>query len=122
MTSYSYFDVIKANSYISFGIKRQNHGRQKKNRGSVNVVQCVQCGRVVPKDKAISRSSNQPIIEGASMDDLNVATIYKTPEKYYHLLNQFYSSHTIVFVLEMPLMILLNLLYYLFDLSTCNSQ
>ncbi|KAI4291872.1 small subunit ribosomal protein S26e [Pancytospora philotis] len=61
-------------------VKRQNHGRQKKNRGSVCAIQCVQCGAIVPKDKAISRSSNKPVIEAASMDDLKVATIYDAPE------------------------------------------
>lgn len=61
-------------------VKRQNHGRQKHNRGATNNVQCNQCGAIVAKDKAISRSSNQPVIEAASMDDLNVATIYGKPE------------------------------------------
>ncbi|KAI5173834.1 small subunit ribosomal protein S26e [Pancytospora epiphaga] len=61
-------------------VKRRNHGRQKKNRGSVNVIQCVQCGAIVPKDKAISRTSNKPVIENATLDDLNVATIYESPE------------------------------------------
>lgn len=61
-------------------VKRRNHGRSKMNRGSVQNVQCVQCGAIVAKDKAISRTSNQPVIENASMDDLRVATIYDAPE------------------------------------------
>lgn len=61
-------------------VKRKNHGRAKTNRGSVNNVQCVQCGRLAPKDKAVSRATNNPIIEAASMDDLNLATIYQKPD------------------------------------------
>lgn len=61
-------------------VKRQNHGRQKHNRGATNNVQCVQCGAIVAKDKAVSRTSNQPVIENASMDDLNLATVYEVPE------------------------------------------
>ncbi|KAM0680034.1 hypothetical protein GINT2_001722 [Glugoides intestinalis] len=61
-------------------VKRQNHGRQKKNRGATCNVQCNQCGALVAKDKAVSRSSNAPVIEAASMDDIRAATIYETPE------------------------------------------
>lgn len=43
-------------------------------------MQCVQCGSIIAKDKAVSRSSNSPVIEAASMDDLNIATIYDHPE------------------------------------------
>ncbi|KAL6122233.1 hypothetical protein NUSPORA_00737 [Nucleospora cyclopteri] len=67
-------------SPLRMPVKRQNHGRQKKNRGSVNNIQCVQCGRVSPKDKSVSRSSNTPLVEAASMEDLNSHTIYKEPE------------------------------------------
>ena len=61
-------------------VKRRNGGRQKKNRGSVNIVQCIQCGACVPKDKGVSRATNNAIIEQASMDDLNLATIYSKPD------------------------------------------
>jgi len=61
-------------------VKRRNHGRQKSNRGATNNVQCNQCGAIVAKDKAVSRSSNQPVIEAASMDDLNIATLHERPE------------------------------------------
>lgn len=61
-------------------VKRQNHGRQRKNRGDTNNTQCNQCGAIVAKDKAISRTSNSPVIEAAAMDDLRAATIYETPE------------------------------------------
>lgn len=61
-------------------IKRRNHGRQKKNRGSTCNKQCIQCGAIVAKDKAVSRCSNMPIIELAAMDDLRAANIYEKPE------------------------------------------
>lgn len=61
-------------------VKRQNHGRQKKNRGATCNVQCNQCGAVVAKDKAIPRASNGPVIEAASMDDFRVATVYDNVE------------------------------------------
>lgn len=61
-------------------VKRQNHGRQKMNRGSVNDLQCDQCGRLVPKDKAISRSTRSPLIDNAALDDLRVASVYDEPE------------------------------------------
>lgn len=61
-------------------VKRRNHGRQKINRGATPNIQCDKCGAVISKDKAVSRTSNGPIIENATMDDLNVATLYAQPE------------------------------------------
>lgn len=61
-------------------VKRQNHGRQKKNRGATCNTQCIQCGAVVAKDKAVSRASNSPVIEAASMDDFRAATVYENVE------------------------------------------
>lgn len=61
-------------------VKRQNHGRMKTNRGATCNTQCVQCGALVAKDKAISRATNNPVIEAAAMDDLRAATIYAIPE------------------------------------------
>ncbi|KAI5149908.1 small subunit ribosomal protein S26e [Enteropsectra breve] len=61
-------------------VKRKNHGRQKKNRGATVNLQCDKCGAIIAKDKAVSRTSISPVIEAASMDDLNVATIYEKPE------------------------------------------
>ena len=61
-------------------VKRKNGGRQKMNRGSVNTLQCIQCGALVPKDKAVSRATNNALIEQACMDDLNLASIYFKPE------------------------------------------
>jgi small subunit ribosomal protein S26e len=61
-------------------VKRRNHGRQRKNRGSTNRIQCNYCGASVGKDKAVSRTANLPVIENALTDDMNQATIHKTPE------------------------------------------
>ena len=33
--------------------KRENRGRRKGSKGSVKTVQCDQCGRLVPEDKAV---------------------------------------------------------------------
>ncbi|AFN83234.1 40S ribosomal protein S26 [Encephalitozoon romaleae SJ-2008] len=61
-------------------VKRRNHGRSKKNRGSVKPIQCDKCGRVTPKDKAIKRFRIQSLIEQASFDDLKEKTIYEVFE------------------------------------------
>ena len=34
--------------------KRQNRGRHKGSKGHVDTVQCDNCGRIIPKDKAIA--------------------------------------------------------------------
>ena len=60
-------------------VKRQNHGRQKCNRGATNNVRCIHCGCVVAKDKAISRTVNSPVVESAAMDDLRAACVYEQP-------------------------------------------
>ena len=36
--------------------KRENRGRHKGGKGSVALVQCDQCGRMIPEDKAICRT------------------------------------------------------------------
>merc|ERR1739845_245534 len=51
----------------------------KKNRGAPGRVNCDNCGRIVPKDKAIKKFTVRDIIDAASKEDLGKATAYSTP-------------------------------------------
>ncbi|EQB61056.1 40s ribosomal protein s26 [Vairimorpha apis BRL 01] len=61
-------------------VKRKNHGKNRKNRGSCKPIQCDKCGRLVPKDKCVKRFRIMPLIEAGSMDDVKIASIYDTFE------------------------------------------
>ena len=60
--------------------KRRNNGRGKKNKGHANVVRCVNCGRVVPKDKAIKRFQMRQMVDGSSRRDIKENSAYKAEE------------------------------------------
>merc|ERR1711988_939852 len=59
--------------------KRRNNGRSKNNRGAPGRVNCDNCNRIVPKDKAIKKFQVRDIIDAASKDDIGKASAYKGP-------------------------------------------
>ena len=63
-------------------VKRRNHGRQKKNKGKPLVCRCYNCGRMVPKDKAITRFQAKNMVDGSSKRDIIDASAYPDEEFY----------------------------------------
>ena len=66
-------------------VKRRNHGRSKMNRGHTKTVNCMNCGRLVPKDKAIKRFATKNMVEASSAKDVSdsaVYTGYELPKTY----------------------------------------
>ena len=59
-------------------VKRRNHGRNKKNRGHVNPIVCVNCGRLAPKDKAVKRFNIRDIVDASSKKDLEENRAFDT--------------------------------------------
>eukprot|EP00514_Thraustochytrium_sp_LLF1b_P006059 CAMPEP_0184528534 /NCGR_PEP_ID=MMETSP0198_2-20121128/11843_1 /TAXON_ID=1112570 /ORGANISM="Thraustochytrium sp., Strain LLF1b" /LENGTH=107 /DNA_ID=CAMNT_0026920387 /DNA_START=46 /DNA_END=369 /DNA_ORIENTATION=+ len=58
-------------------VKRRNHGRNRKGRGSVGrSVVCDGCGARPPKDKAIKRFQVRNIVDSSSMRDIREASFY----------------------------------------------
>merc|ERR1719183_1204864 len=56
--------------------KRRNNGRAKKNKGHSNVCNCLNCGRVFPKDKAIKRFLMKKIVDESSRKDIEDNSAY----------------------------------------------
>mmetsp|Transcript_16087 Transcript_16087/g.31099 ORF Transcript_16087/g.31099 Transcript_16087/m.31099 type:complete len:107 (+) Transcript_16087:73-393(+) len=59
-------------------VKRRNHGRNRKGRGSqgVNVV-CDGCGSRPSKDKAVKRFQVRNMVDSSSMRDIREASAYE---------------------------------------------
>ena len=60
--------------------KRRNNGRGKKNKGHSNVIRCLNCGRVHPKDKAIKRFQMRNMVDGSSKRDIEDNYAYDITE------------------------------------------
>merc|ERR1712029_656569 len=71
--------TLRKNPRLIMPSKRRNNGRNKKNRGISGHVNCDNCGRVVPKDKAIKKFTVRDCIDAASKEDIGKASAYKTP-------------------------------------------
>mmetsp|Transcript_25850 Transcript_25850/g.61299 ORF Transcript_25850/g.61299 Transcript_25850/m.61299 type:complete len:117 (-) Transcript_25850:965-1315(-) len=57
--------------------KRRNNGRNKSNRGLVRRVHCIFSGKLIPKDKAVSRYVIRNIVENSSLKDIQEACCYE---------------------------------------------
>ena len=62
--------------------KRRNNGRGKKNKGHADVVRCINCSRVVPKDKAIKRFQMRQLVDASSRRDIKENSAYDSQHFY----------------------------------------
>ena len=62
--------------------KRRNNGRSKKNKGHSDVVNCLNCGRIVAKDKAIKRFQMRNMVDGSSKRDIKDNYAYETTDNF----------------------------------------
>ncbi len=62
--------------------KRRNNGRSKKNKGHSDVVNCLNCGRIYPKDKAIKRFQMKKLVDESSRKDLEDNYAYDKADFY----------------------------------------
>ncbi len=64
-------------------VKRRNHGRNKKNKGLANTIQCCKCMRLCGKDKAIKRFQIKNFVDASSKRDIEEASAYNNPDDPY---------------------------------------
>jgi len=57
--------------------KRRNGGRNKKNCGNTRSLHCINCGRLVPKDKAIKRYNVRNMVDASSLRDIKDNRAYE---------------------------------------------
>lgn len=65
--------------------KRRNNGRNKKNRGHSKTVVCVNCSRMVPKDKCIKKFVVRDLIDASSKDDIQAVSAYRGSTQQVHI-------------------------------------
>lgn len=61
--------------------KRRNNGRNKNNKGNAISVNCNNCTRLVPKDKAIKRFIIKNMVDSSSKKDIEEASAYTSEDK-----------------------------------------
>ena len=66
-------------------VKRRNHGRNKNNKGNGPSIQCSNCMRLCPKDKAIKRFVIKNLVDASSKRDIEEASAYLGQEEPYVL-------------------------------------
>jgi small subunit ribosomal protein S26e len=66
-------------------VKRRNHGRNKNNKGKSVSIQCGNCMRLCPKDKAIKRFVIKNLVDSSSKRDIEEASAYTGQEEPYVL-------------------------------------
>jgi len=66
-------------------VKRRNHGRNKNNKGHSNSIQCSNCMRLCPKDKAIKRFVIKNLVDASSKKDIEDASAYFGQDEPYQL-------------------------------------
>lgn len=78
------FQLFQGNGCIwpfdSMPQKRRNCGRAKMNAGRKQTVNCLNCGKMVPRDKAIKRFMTKNMVDASSAKDVLDQEIFKDYE------------------------------------------